>query len=166
MVPQHFVFLESMPQTNNGKIDYKSLPAPKAEVAETTDIAMPNSPAEKYLAGVWEEVLEIEDVGLNDTFFDIGGHSLLVMKIITEVNEKTGVKLGPQEFLISTLDSLQTNLVIQVLLMRLPLIRAPPPIQHQTLVAPRHRLLMSQPSRSPNNNQQLSRQSHPKPMAS
>ena len=110
MVPQHFVFLESMPQTNNGKIDYKSLPAPKAEVAETTDIAMPNSPAEKYLAGVWEEVLEIEDVGLNDTFFDIGGHSLLVMKIITEVNEKTGVKLGPQEFLISTLEQLADKL--------------------------------------------------------
>jgi acyl-coenzyme A synthetase/AMP-(fatty) acid ligase len=108
MVPQHFVTLDAMPQTNNGKIDYKALPAPSAESSESdsNDIAMPETAAEKWLAGVWEEILEIDDVGLNDTFFDIGGHSLLVMKVITTVNEKTSVKLGPQEFLMSTLEQM------------------------------------------------------------
>ena len=67
---------------------------------------MPESTGEKWLAGVWEEVLEIDDICLNDTFFDVGGHSLLVMKVITSVHEKTGVKLGPQEFLMSTLEQM------------------------------------------------------------
>jgi acyl carrier protein len=105
MVPQHFVELDAMPQTNNGKIDYKSLPAPSTEVAEPAETCAPNSPAEKYLASVWEEVLETDDVDLNDTFFDIGGHSLLVMKVISTVHDKTGIKLGPQDFLMTRLPS-------------------------------------------------------------
>jgi len=109
MVPQHFVSLDSMPQTNNGKIDYKALPAPSNDTNESaTDSsdAVPTTAAEKYLACVWGEVLEMDDLYINDTFFDIGGHSLLVMKVITAVNEKTGVKLGPQEFLVSTLEQM------------------------------------------------------------
>ncbi len=110
MVPQHFVELDVMPQTNNGKIDYKALPAPTAEVASASDVSMPETEAEKYLASVWEQILEMDDVGLNDTFFDIGGHSLLVMKVITTVHEKTGIKLGPQDFLMCTLEQLATKI--------------------------------------------------------
>jgi len=109
MVPQHFVEIDAMPQTNNGKIDYKALPAPVADVAEEStadDVAMPQTPAEKFLASVWEEVLEIDDVAQNDLFFDVGGHSLLVMKVIATVNEKTGIKLGPQDFLVGTLEQM------------------------------------------------------------
>ncbi|QEG22142.1 non-ribosomal peptide synthetase [Mariniblastus fucicola] len=106
MVPQHFVFLESLPQTNNGKIDHKALPAPignGSEDASEEELPLPVTAAEKFVAKVWEQTLEIDDVRTNDTFFDIGGHSLLVMKVIAAVEDKTGVKLGPQEFLISTL---------------------------------------------------------------
>ena len=102
-----------MPQTNNGKIDYKALPAPKEEVAkegDSSDIAMPTTPAQKFLADIWSDVLEMDDIGVNDTFFDIGGHSLLVMKVITQVHEETGVKLGPQDFLISTLEQMADKL--------------------------------------------------------
>ena len=109
MVPQHFVELDAMPQTNNGKIDYKALPAPAVEAVEevdSSDIAMPETAAEKYLAGVWENVLEIEDVGKNDLFFDVGGHSLLVMKVIASVKKETGIKLGPQDFLVATLEQM------------------------------------------------------------
>ena len=52
----------------------------------------------------------MDDIGVNDTFFDIGGHSLLVMKVITQVHEETGVKLGPQDFLISTLEQMADKL--------------------------------------------------------
>ena len=109
MVPQHFVELQTMPQTNNGKIDYKSLPAPTA--AESSDQSFedqptPQTPAEVYLASTWSDALEVNDIYLNDTFFDIGGHSLLVMKIITSVHEKTGIKLSPQDFLIATLEQM------------------------------------------------------------
>jgi amino acid adenylation domain-containing protein len=113
MVPQHFVDLDAMPQTNNGKIDYKALPAPAAEIVEekvAQEIAMPNTPAEKFLAGVWQDVLEIDDVALNDLFFDVGGHSLLVMKVIATVKDKTNVKLGPQDFLVATLEQMADKL--------------------------------------------------------
>ena len=50
--------------------------------------------------------MDTEDVGLDDTFFDIGGHSLLVMKAITKVYDKTGIKLSPQDFLIATLEQM------------------------------------------------------------
>ena len=108
MVPQHYVELEWIPQTNNGKIDYKALPAPKVEAAEQeiNDRVLPETAAEKFLAELWEETLEIDDVGKNDLFFDIGGHSLLVMKVIAKVQETTSIKLGPQDFLIATLEQM------------------------------------------------------------
>ena len=87
------------------------MPAPTEEAnQESEDIELPETPAQKYLAGVWSEVLEIEDIGINDTFFDIGGHSLLVMKVITQVHERTQVKLGPQEFLVATLEQMANKL--------------------------------------------------------
>ena len=108
MVPQHFVELDAFPQTNNGKIDYKALPVPGKETSDDggADAAKPDNAAEKYLAGVWQEILEVDEVYLNDTFFDVGGHSLLVMKVIASVEETTNVKLGPQEFLVSTLEQM------------------------------------------------------------
>ena len=112
MVPQHFVELDKFPQTNNGKIDFKALPAPShdSNVSESDGGAVPETAAEKYLAGVWASILELDDLWLNDTFFDVGGHSLLVMKVIAAVEEKTGVKLGPQEFLVSTLEQMADRL--------------------------------------------------------
>ena len=99
--------LDAMPQTNNGKIDYKALPAPRAEaVVVENDQSEPTSPAEIFMIDLWSRVLEIDDVGLNDTFFDVGGHSLLAMKVISEVKDETGVKLGPQDFLVCTLQQL------------------------------------------------------------
>ena len=107
MLPQHFVIMDAMPQTNNGKIDYKALPAPRAEaVAVDNDQPDATSPAEVFMVDLWSSVLEIDDVGLNDTFFDVGGHSLLAMKVISEVQDKTGIKLGPQDFLVCTLQQL------------------------------------------------------------
>lgn len=112
MIPQNFVMLDAMPQTNNGKIDYNALPAPQVdtgnagEADDDQDVAAPQTPAEKFLAGVWSEALETDRIDLNDNFFDIGGHSLLVMKVIAAVKEKTGFKLGPQDFLIGTLEQL------------------------------------------------------------
>ena len=110
MIPQNFVALDAMPQTNNGKIDYNALPAPKVEVKDAgvadQDLAAPKTPAEKFLAGVWAEALETDQIDLNDNFFDIGGHSLLVMRVIAAVKEETGYTLGPQDFLIGTLEQL------------------------------------------------------------
>jgi amino acid adenylation domain-containing protein len=111
MVPQHFVELDAMPQTNNGKIDYKALPVPTSDATtESTDVVLPQTSAEKFLAEVWAEQLECDEIGIDDVFFDIGGHSLLVMKVIAKVQEKTGVRLSPQDFLISTLEQMADKL--------------------------------------------------------
>jgi len=102
MIPQHLMPLASMPQTNNGKIDYKALPAPQQNTTEVEIQAAPETAGEKLLVEVWQNVLDSEDVGIHDNFFDLGGHSLLVMKVITEVESRTGVKLSPRDFLIGT----------------------------------------------------------------
>ena len=110
MVPQYFVALDQMPQTNNGKIDYKQLPKPSMGASEEPSGAyagtVPSSPAEVYLSAVWKRLLETEDVYTEDTFFDIGGHSLLVMKVIASVLDDTGIRLGPQDFLVNSLGQL------------------------------------------------------------
>lgn len=112
MVPQHIVTLAEMPQTKNGKIDYKQLPRPCDEVA-SVDVEpreVPGTASEVYLRDICVEHLEHKDVFMDDTFFDIGGHSLLVMQIITRVNQEAGVRLGPQDFLVNTLRQLAAKL--------------------------------------------------------
>ena len=86
MVPSDFVFLESLPLTPNGKVDRLALPAPdrsrpELEVAE----AAPRSDIEALLAKIWAEVLAIDRVGIHDNFFDLGGHSLAALRVISRV---------------------------------------------------------------------------------
>lgn len=109
MVPQHFVQLETMPETANKKIDYKALPSPTDPSGASNaadELRTPSTPLEKYVANVWEEILELDDVTVEDNFFDLGGHSLLVMKAINVIEERTGARLDPPDFLIGTLEQL------------------------------------------------------------
>jgi acyl-CoA synthetase (AMP-forming)/AMP-acid ligase II/acyl carrier protein len=84
MVPGAFVVLDALPLTANGKLDRKALPAPELASAEETYVA-PRTPVEEVLAEIWAEVLRLERVGVHDSFFDLGGHSLLVMRLLTQV---------------------------------------------------------------------------------
>ncbi|MCE9606887.1 MAG: LLM class flavin-dependent oxidoreductase [Planctomycetia bacterium] len=83
MTPSHFVALVALPLTPNGKIDRKALPA--VEVAPATVAAAsfvaPESELEVQIAALWQDLLGREQVGLDDNFFDIGGHSLLVVRM-------------------------------------------------------------------------------------
>jgi acyl carrier protein len=74
------VFLEAFPLTPNGKVDRKALPRPEALHAAGS-YAAPESATDRTIADVWQEVLRVERVGLYDNFFDLGGHSLLVMQV-------------------------------------------------------------------------------------
>jgi hypothetical protein len=81
MVPSAFVFLDHYPQTPNGKIDRKALPAPsELRPATSESFEAPDGELEHTIAGVWKEVLYLEQVGVDDNFFDLGGHSLLVVQ--------------------------------------------------------------------------------------
>jgi amino acid adenylation domain-containing protein len=82
MIPSGFVFLDTLPLTPNGKIDRKALPEPASSASTVTETFVPpRTITEKTLAGVWAEVLNVEHIGTNSNFFDLGGHSLLLARV-------------------------------------------------------------------------------------
>ena len=85
MVPATFVLLDSLPLTPNGKVNRNALPAPQAgrQVEET--YVPPGTEVELILATVWQEVLRIEKVGVDDNFFDLGGNSLLLIRVHSKI---------------------------------------------------------------------------------
>lgn len=82
MVPSAFISLAEIPLTPNGKVDRKRLPKPKVPARETsTPIASPRNQVEELLAQIWSEILGVDRVGVRDNFFDLGGHSLLLVRV-------------------------------------------------------------------------------------
>ena len=81
MVPSAFVTLDKMPLTPNGKVDRKAMPAPERESQVSAVYVAPGNELEQELAAVWQEVLRMEKVGVDDNFFDLGGNSLLVTRV-------------------------------------------------------------------------------------
>jgi amino acid adenylation domain-containing protein len=112
MLPQHLVVLAALPQTPNGKIDRKRLPAPVLHAAaqdrsRTRRLA---DPRQRYLAGVWCELIGIANVLPRDNFFDVGGHSLLAVELAARVRRETGVRLNLLDIATGTLASLAVEL--------------------------------------------------------
>ncbi len=97
MVPSAFVLLPRLPITPNGKIDRRALPPPIEEAAEARGFAAPESAVEERIAAVWREVLGVEKVGVNDNFFDVGGHSLLLVRLHSRLQEELGREISLME---------------------------------------------------------------------
>ncbi|RMV20681.1 non-ribosomal peptide synthetase, partial [Pseudomonas savastanoi] len=93
MVPTHFIVLDNMPLTANGKLDRKALPAPDASRLQAAYIA-PQGELEQQLAAIWADVLKVEQVGRSDNFFELGGHSLLAVQILVRVREQLQREVG------------------------------------------------------------------------
>ncbi|MCK9741076.1 non-ribosomal peptide synthetase [Pseudomonas syringae] len=93
MVPTHFIVLDSMPLTANGKLDRKALPAPDASQLQVTYSA-PQGELEQQLAAIWADVLKLERVGRSDNFFELGGHSLLATQVISRIRQQLDVELS------------------------------------------------------------------------
>ncbi len=96
MVPSHIVFLDALPQTPNGKVDRKALPAPDSAkpAAPVEAFVAPGSELEKTIAAIWVEVLKLPQVGTRDNFFDLGGHSLLAVQAHRRLREALGRSLS------------------------------------------------------------------------
>jgi thioesterase domain-containing protein/acyl carrier protein len=92
MVPSAIVLLEAMPVTANGKLDKRSLPAPAVSSAKT--IAKPRDSTEVQLKFLWQQIVGIEDIGIEDNFFDLGGHSLSAVTLSTRLEELYGSRLA------------------------------------------------------------------------
>jgi acyl carrier protein len=99
-VPQFFIPLERMPLNAGGKIDRRSLPALSAARPQLENpYEPPQTDLEAQLAGIWGEVLGLDQVGVSDRFFDLGGHSLLASRIISRVLKHFRVEVPLQELL-------------------------------------------------------------------
>ncbi len=94
MIPTTFVPLDTLPLTPNGKVDRKSLPDPDAGVQLIEEFAAPRNATEKTLAKIWEEVLQIDQVGIDDNFFELGGHSLLATRLAQIIQSKLSVDIA------------------------------------------------------------------------
>jgi amino acid adenylation domain-containing protein len=103
MVPAMFVTLEEFPLTPNGKIDRKALPEPGLLGGPSTEVVPPQTPMEMTIAKIWRAALGVEQLGVTDNFFDLGGHSLLSMQVIARIQEAVGVRLGARDMVLQTL---------------------------------------------------------------
>jgi thioesterase domain-containing protein/acyl carrier protein len=91
MLPSAFVVLDGLPRTPNGKLDRRALPAPEqaGSMRESTYVA-PRDLTELRLVRVWEDLLGVQPIGVHDNFFDLGGHSLLVVRLIARIQQQFG----------------------------------------------------------------------------
>jgi non-ribosomal peptide synthase protein (TIGR01720 family) len=97
MMPSAFVVMDKMPLTANGKIDRKALPDPDAPgFRNTASSDVPQNETQEVLARIWQDVLGIGRVGINDNLFEIGGDSILVIQIVSRARQ-AGIKLAPAQ---------------------------------------------------------------------
>jgi amino acid adenylation domain-containing protein len=94
MVPAAFVVLDSMPLTSTGKLNRRALPAPETVQPDSdTLFVAPRTPLEKEVAKIWAEILGLDQVGIDDNFFDLGGHSLLLTQLVSRLRTTFKIEL-------------------------------------------------------------------------
>ena len=112
MVPSVFMVLESFPLTANGKLDLRALPEAESERQTGEVFVEPRSDLERQLADIWCKVLTLERVGIHDNFFDLGGHSLMVVQVIGYVRDELGVTIDVVDlFSYPTVSALAENIL-------------------------------------------------------
>ncbi|MDB4892047.1 MAG: amino acid adenylation domain protein, partial [Gemmatimonadetes bacterium] len=111
MVPSAFVELETLPLSPSGKVDRKALPVPEELAAVQAEFVAPRTATEEQVATIWREVLHVDQVSAHDDFFDIGGHSLLAMRVAGRIHSATGIRIPFRElFTLRTVESLAARI--------------------------------------------------------
>ncbi|AET69202.1 amino acid adenylation enzyme/thioester reductase family protein [Desulfosporosinus orientis DSM 765] len=93
MIPSYFLQLEKLPLTPSGKIDRQALPEPKESINTEAGYVPASTETEIRLARLWQEVLEVERIGVHDNFFELGGHSLKATLLVLKVQEEFGLTI-------------------------------------------------------------------------
>jgi amino acid adenylation domain-containing protein len=110
MVPRHLVALSQLPLSPNGKLDRDALPQTVGEVSTTATFVEPRTDAERLVARQAGRLLGVDQVGMGDNFFDLGGHSVLAMQLITRLRDETGERISPRVVLLDTLEQVAAQL--------------------------------------------------------
>jgi acyl carrier protein len=111
MVPSSFVVLDSLPLTPNGKVDRRALARmAEAQRGDEDGCVEPRTPLERRIAEAWKDALGVGRVSVHDNFFDVGGHSLLSMRVLARLEKELGVRLSPRELVFQTLGQLAAML--------------------------------------------------------
>jgi acyl carrier protein len=92
MIPSGWMALKQLPLTRNGKLDRSALPAPQSRPEEMGEYIAPRTELERTLASIWAQVLRVDQVGIQDNFFDLGGHSLLVMQVVARIGSSLSIE--------------------------------------------------------------------------
>ncbi|MGQ0524433.1 MAG: amino acid adenylation domain-containing protein [Betaproteobacteria bacterium] len=96
MVPAHFVTLDALPLTENGKVDRKALPPPGKDAVTAAEYVAPRSAIEKRIAEIWSAVLGVDRIGIDDNFFELGGDSILTIQVIARCRQ-AGLRLAAKD---------------------------------------------------------------------
>ena len=114
MIPSVVVALASLPLTPNGKIDRNALPDPfRTSSRALAKRELPSPGLEQTVATIWRSLLGVEDVFAGDNFFEIGGHSLLALRVSAAVKKQTGFHLDPRVLFFQSLRQLVSTFVIE-----------------------------------------------------
>ncbi|MEC1526555.1 non-ribosomal peptide synthetase [Bacillus spizizenii] len=97
MIPSHYVQLEQLPLTSNGKINRKALPAPEVSLEQIAEYVPPGNEVESKLAALWQEVLKIHRVGIKHNFFDLGGNSIRATALAVRIHKELDVNLSVKD---------------------------------------------------------------------
>ncbi|HEY2940845.1 MAG TPA: amino acid adenylation domain-containing protein, partial [Vicinamibacteria bacterium] len=104
MIPSSFLVLDALPMTPNGKVDRKALARLEDRQDERVPARGPRTATERLVAEAWREALGLARVSVQDNFFDIGGHSLLSMRVLARLEKSLGLRLNPREMIFQTLE--------------------------------------------------------------
>lgn len=110
MLPQQFDPIDQIPLLASGKVDRKRLSAPKSVAYSSGQMIPPSTPTETKLVDIWRAAIECDQVSIDAQFFDIGGHSLLALKVILDIEAEFGVGFSPQDMWTNTLEQLASRI--------------------------------------------------------
>jgi amino acid adenylation domain-containing protein len=93
MIPEHFIEVDALPLTKNGKVDRRALPAVEEKKSRRIEYCLPRNEIEKLLTEIWNDVLKLDKISIYDNFFELGGNSLRAVKVIMEIQKKFNIKM-------------------------------------------------------------------------
>jgi len=95
MIPEYFVQLDAIPMSTSGKIDFKALPDPTGEAMSSgIEYIAPENEIQERLVAIWKEILGLDEVGILDNFFDLGGNSIRLIKLVDRISLEFDQRIG------------------------------------------------------------------------